>query len=117
MIKALVDENYKELQKSIKKLKMNFLHENIKEVFPSMKYSSFDDEDYTLLLLENITLNVEFYNFVNEVMQEDMVLNKRLDKILKHMFSTTSPELRHSLCAIRSGTKEIDFHLIVKEGF
>lgn len=116
-IKSLVDKNIKELSKAIQNLKIKLLHENIKEVFPSMKYYATDNIDYTLLLLENITTDEEIYSYVNDVMQEDISLNNRFDKVLKNIFYTTSPELRHSLGAIRSGTNEIDFNIITKEGF
>ena len=50
-------------------------------------------------------------------MKEEISLNDRLDKILKKIFKTTNPQLRYSIGAIRSGRKEIDFSIIVKEGF
>jgi len=116
-IKSLIDENFKELSKAIQNLKIKLLHENIKEVFPSMKYYATDNIDYTLLLLENIITDKEVYSYINDVMQEDISLNNRFDKILKKIFHNTSPELRYSLGAIRSGTNEIDFNIITKEGF
>ena len=116
-IKSLIDENTEDLLNAIKKLKIKFLHENIKEVFPSMKYYETDNIDYTLLILENITTNEEVYSYTNDVMQEDISLNNRFDKVLKKIFHTTSAELRYSLGAIRSGTEEINFNIITKEGF
>jgi DNA helicase HerA-like ATPase len=116
-IKSLIDENFKELSKAIQNLKIKLLHENIKEVFPSMKYYATDNIDYTLLVLENITTDEEVYTYIYDVMQEDISLNNRFDKILKKIFHTTSPELRYSLGAIRSGTNEIDFNILIKEGF
>ena len=80
-------------------------------------YKDFDI-DLTLLFLENITSDEEIYEFVNITMKEDISLNDRLDKISQKIFKTTNPELRHSLGAIRSGKKEIDFSRnIIKEGF
>ena len=64
-----------------------------------------------------MTSNEEIYEYVNEIMKEEISLNDRLDKILKKIFKTTNPQLRHSIGAIRSGRKEIDFSIIVKEGF
>ena len=65
-----------------------------------------------------MTSNEEVYEFVNTTMKEDISLNDRLDKISQKIFKTTNPELRHSLGAIRSGKKEIDFSRnIIKEGF
>ncbi|MFW2351877.1 ATP-binding protein [Aliarcobacter butzleri] len=93
------------------------IHSNLATIYPSMKNYKSDDIDYTLLLLENITSNEEIYEFVNETMKEDTALNDRLDKILQKIFKTTSPQLRHSLGAIRGGKKEIYFTTIVKEGF
>ena len=90
---------------------------NLKNVYPSMKNYKDDDIDYTLLILENITSDEEIYEFVNEIMKEDIALNDRLDKILQKIFKTTNPQLRHSLGAIRGGKKEIDFTNIIKEGF
>ena len=92
-------------------------HSNLKNVYPSMKNYKDDDIDYTLLILENITSDEEIYEFVNEIMKEDIALNDRLDKILQKIFKTTNPQLRHSLGAIRGGKKEIDFTNIIKEGF
>ncbi len=117
VIKALIDEDKESLSNEIKNLKSKFLHENIKETFPSMKYYDSDSIDYTLLILENMTTNEEVYNYINNVMQESISLNDRFDKILKTMFNTTSPELRYSLGAIRSGANEIDFTVITKKGF
>jgi vesicle coat complex subunit len=82
-----------------------------------MKNYKSDDIDYTLLILEYITSDVEVYEFVNAVMKEDIKSNNRFDKILKYMFQTITPELRHCLGAIRAGSKEINFNSIVKEGF
>jgi len=115
-VKSLIDEDFKELSKAIQNLKIKLLHENIKEVFPSMKYYATDNIDYTLVVLENITTNEEVYSYTNDVMQEDISLNNRFDKVLKKIFHTTSSELRYSLGAIRSGTEEIDLNLIVQEG-
>lgn len=116
-IKSLIDDNQFELSKAIQNLKIKFIHENIKEVFPSMKYFAEDNMDYTLILLENITTEEEIYIFINNTMKEEISLNNRLDKILNKIFNTVTPELRYSLGAIRSGKKEIDFNKLTKEGF
>jgi len=116
-IKSLIDDNITDLFTTIKNFRHKFLHENIKEIFPSMKFYESDTIDYTLLILENITSNKEIYSYLNDVMQENISLNNRFDKILKKIFHSTSAELRYSLGAIRSGTNEIDFNMITKEGF
>jgi len=117
LIKSLIDGNKQDISKAIQNLRNKFYHENIKEVFPSMKYYSFNNIDYTLLLLENITTHEDIYEDINNVMQEDFPVINRFDKFLNNKFKTTSPELRHSLGAIRMGSKEIDLSTIVKEGF
>jgi hypothetical protein len=50
-------------------------------------------------------------------MKEEIPLNERLDNISQKIFKTISPQLRYSLCAIRSGKKEIDFTNIINDGF
>ena len=115
LINALISKEC--IAKPTTRLKESFYHENIKEVFPSMKSYNDDSIDYTLILLENMTAEEEIYNFVNITMQEDIGLNSRFDKILNKIFKITSPELRHSLGAIRTGKKEIDFTKIIQEGF
>ncbi len=116
LIKTLIDGKNQELSKVIQDFKNQFLHKNIKKVFPSMKPYSDDYVDYTLLLLENITTNEEIYIFLNNTMKEKLSLNDRFDKILFFIFNSTSLELRHSLGAIRSGKTELDYD-ILKEGF
>ncbi|WP_066348600.1 helicase HerA domain-containing protein [Aliarcobacter cryaerophilus] len=106
-----------DLKDRLENFKESLIHSNLATIYPSIKNYKDDDIDYTLLLLENITSNEEIYEFVNETMKEDIALNDRLDKILQKIFKTTSPQLRHSLGAIRCGKKEIDFTTIVKEGF
>jgi hypothetical protein len=64
-----------------------------------------------------MTSDEDIYHFVNSAMKEDISLNDRFDKILRKIFKTISPELRHSLGAIRCGKKEINLYSIVKEGF
>lgn len=117
LVKTLIDQKPQEITEAIKELKKSFFHKQIKQVFPSMKNYKSDDIDYTLLILEYITSDVEVYEFVNAVMKEDIKSNNRFDKILKYMFQTITPELRHCLGAIRAGSKEINFNSIVKEGF
>lgn len=105
-----------DLNDKLGNFKEYLIHSNLATIYPSMKNYKSDDIDYTLLLLENITSDEEIYEFVNETMKEDTALNDRLDKILQKIFKTTNPQLRHSLGAIRSGKKEIDFTTIIKEG-
>ena len=116
IIKSLIDNDSQALVEARQDLQKVFFHKNIKEVFPSMRHYDNNKVDYTLLLLENITLDEEVYNFMNRTMKEDIALNDRFDKILYKIFDTTSVELRHSLGAIRYGKKEINLD-IVKEGF
>ncbi|CAA6808809.1 MAG: AAA-like domain protein, partial [uncultured Sulfurovum sp.] len=115
LIHSFINKN--DIPESIIDFKKDFQHKNIKEVFHSMKNYSYTSIDYTLILLENMTTDEEVYNFVNNTMQENIALNNRFDKILNKIFQTTSAELRHSLGAIRTGRKEIDFTKIIKEGF
>ncbi|MEA3497875.1 MAG: ATP-binding protein, partial [Campylobacterota bacterium] len=117
LINSLIIGKKEGIKKSIEAIKEATQHENIKEVFPSMKHYNDFEVDYTLLLLENITSDEEVYNFINSTMQENIALNERFDKILNKVFKATSPELRYSLGAIRSGTKEINLNIIAKEGF
>ena len=114
-VDAFVNDN--KTEESRDDLKECFVHKNIKTVYPSMKYYENNRMDYTLLILENITTDEEIYHFVNEVMQEELPLNDKFDKILKNIFNSTSPELRYSLGAIRSGRSEIDFSEITRKGF
>lgn len=109
--------NKDDLKDRLENFKECLIHSNLATIYPSMKNYKNDDIDYTLLLLENITSEEEIYEFVNTTMKENTALNDRLDKILQKIFKTTSPQLRHSLGAIRGGKKEIDFTTIVKEGF
>lgn len=117
LIHEIISDNRDGVVDAIKKVKASFAHRNIKVVYPSMKYYQDEDIEYTLLLLENITSNEEIYEYVNETMKADTPLNDRFDKILQKIFKTISPQLRHSIGAIRSGRKEIDFTNIVSEGF
>lgn len=94
-----------------------FKNFNLSIVYPSMKYYPEVDIDFTLLILENMTSDEEVYDFVNETMKEETALSERLDRVLQKIFNTTSPQLRHSLGAIRYGKREIDFKTIAKEGF
>jgi len=115
LIHALVSKEC--ITKPIRILKESLYHENIKKVFPSMKNYPYEAIDYTLILLENMTDDEDIYSFINTTMQENIALNNKFDKILNKIFKTTSPELRHSLGAIRTGKKEIDFTKIIQEGF
>ena len=116
LILAIVDE-VDEVEKSSQAFKNCFLHSHLKKVYPSMKYYQDKNIDFTLLLLENMTSNEEIYDYINEIMKEEILLNDRLDKILKKIFNLTTYELRYSLGAIRSGKKELDFSIVAKEGF
>ena len=115
---TIIENKNEKLQDGVDKLKECFKHLRLKTIYPSMKNYKDFDIDFTLLFLENITSDEEIYEFVNTTMKEDISLNDRLDKISQKIFKTTNPELRHSLGAIRSGKKEIDFSRnIIKEGF
>jgi len=116
-IESLLKEDKQEILDVIKDFKTSFIHKKIKEVFPSMKYYKKSNIDYTLLILENITTDEDIYNNVNSIMESNISLNDKFDKILKIMFNTISPELRYCLGAIRGGQNEIDFSNIVREGF
>ncbi|OHE10074.1 MAG: hypothetical protein A2513_08225 [Sulfurimonas sp. RIFOXYD12_FULL_33_39] len=117
LLLTIIENKKDKLDERVENFKNCFLHSNLQRVYPSMKYYEYEAIDFTLLLLENITSNEEIYEYVNEVMKEDISLNERLDKILQKVFKTVSPELRCSLGAIRGGKKEIDFSIIAKEGF
>ncbi len=117
LLLTIIENKQDRLNERIDNFKNCFLHSNLKKVYPSMKYYQEGNIDFTLLLLENMTSNEEIYEYVNEIMKEEISLNDRLDKILKKIFKTTNPQLRYSIGAIRSGRKEIDFSIIVKEGF
>jgi len=117
LLLSIVENKNNILDERIENFKNSFLHVNLKKVYPSMRYYEDEDIDFTLLLLENITSNEEIYEYINGIMKEDILLNDKLDKILQKIFKTTNPQLRHSVGAIRSGRKEIDFSIIVKEGF
>ncbi|MDD2507558.1 MAG: DUF87 domain-containing protein [Aliarcobacter skirrowii] len=117
LLLTIIEDKIDKLDERAENFKNCFLHFNLKKVYPSMKYYQDEDIDYTLLLLENITSDEEIYEFVNETMKAEQPLNDRLDKILQKIFKTTTPQLRHSIGAIRSGRKEIDFTSITKEGF
>ena len=117
LLLSIVENKNNILDERIENFKNSFLHVNLKKVYPSMRYYEDEDIDFTLLLLENITSNEEIYEYVNGIMKEDILLNDKLDKILQKIFKTTNPQLRHSVGAIRSGRKEIDFSIIAKEGF
>ncbi|MGJ0303755.1 DUF87 domain-containing protein [Aliarcobacter cryaerophilus] len=115
---AIIENKNEKLQDRVDNFKKCFEHLSLKTIYPSMKNYKDFDIDFTLLFLENITSDEEIYEFVNITMKEDISLNDRLDKISQKIFKTTNPELRHSLGAIRSGKKEIDFSRnIIKEGF
>lgn len=108
-------ENKKDmLGERVENFKNCFVHFNLKKVYPSMKFYQDEDIDYTILILENITSNEEIYEYVNETMKEDISLDDRLDKISQKIFKNRTPQLRHSIGAIRSGRKEIDFTNIIK---
>ncbi len=115
IVLSIIHNKY-DLNDRLENFKECLIHSNLATIYPSMKNYKDSDIDYTLLLLENITSDEEIYEFVNETMKEDIALNDRLDKILQKIFKTTNPQLRHSLGAIRSGKKEIDFTNIIKEG-
>jgi DNA helicase HerA-like ATPase len=117
LLLTIIENKKDKVDERVDNFKNCFLHFTLKKVYPSMKYYQDEDIDYTLLLLENITSDEEIYEFVNETMKAELPLNDRLDKILQKIFRTTNPQLRHSIGAIRSGRKEIDFTSIRKEGF
>ncbi len=112
LIKSLIEN--KNIDKSIQKFKKSFKHKNIKQYFPSMKYYDNENIDYTLLILENISLDMGFKNSINFVMNEKLPLKSKLDKILIKKFKTTSFEAKYSLAAIRVGMEEINFTKILK---
>lgn len=104
-------ENKKDmLDERVENFKNCFVHFNLKKVYPSMKFYQDEDIDYTLLILENITSNKEIYEYVNEPMKED----DDLDKISQKIFKNRTPQLKHSIGAIRSGRIEIDFTKKIK---
>lgn len=118
LILTIIEKKDNNLENRVDNFKKCFEHLSLKTIYPSMKNYKDFDIDFTLLFLENITSDEEIYEFVNITMKEDISLNDRLDKISQKIFKTTSPQLRHSLGAIRSGKKEIDFSRnIIKEGF
>ena len=118
LIRTIIEKKDNNLENRVDEFKKCFEHLSLKTIYPSMKNYKDFDIDFTLLFLENITSDEEIYEFVNTTMKEDILLNDRLDKISQKIFKTTNPELRHSLGAIRSGKKEIDFSRnIIKEGF
>lgn len=118
LILTIIEKKDNNLENRVDNFKKCFEHLSLKTIYPSMKNYKDFDIDFTLLFLENITSDEEIYEFVNITMKEDISLNDRLDKISQKIFKTTNPELRHSLGAIRSGKKEIDFSRnIIKEGF
>lgn len=117
LILTIIEKKDNNLENRVDNFKKCFEHLSLKTIYPSMKNYKDFDIDFTLLFLENITSDEEIYEFVNTTMKEDILLNDRLDKISQKIFKTTSPQLRHSLGAIRSGKKEIDFTNIIKEGF
>ena len=115
LVKCLIDDE-DSLMNQVKIFKENFIHKNIKVVFPSMKYYEDDKIDYTLLILENITTNKEIHNFINKQMNiyNDLNIIQKLDYILNNVFEVTSEELRYSLLSIRNGSEEIDVSNMVK---
>ncbi|WP_066402721.1 ATP-binding protein [Aliarcobacter cryaerophilus] len=117
LILTIIEKKDNNLENRVDNFKKCFEHLSLKTIYPSMKNYKDFDIDFTLLFLENITSDEDIYEFVNTTMKEDILLNDRLDKISQKIFKTTSPQLRHSLGAIRSGKKEIDFTNIIKEGF
>lgn len=118
LILTIIEKKDNNLENRVDNFKKCFEHLSLKTIYPSMKNYKDFDIDFTLLFLENITSDEEIYEFLNITMKEDISLNDRLDKISQKIFKTTNPELRHSLGAIRSGKKEIDFSRnIIKEGF
>ncbi|OCL97194.1 ATP-binding protein [Arcobacter porcinus] len=117
LILTIIEKKDNNLENRVDNFKKCFEHLSLKTIYPSMKNYKDFEIDFTLLFLENITSDEEIYEFVNTTMKEDISLNDRLDKISQKIFKTTNPQLRHSLGAIRSGKKEIDFTNIIKEGF
>jgi hypothetical protein len=118
LLLTLIDGKEEKFAERCKIFRDCFIHENLQTVFPSMRNYNTDDIDYTLLLLENITSDEEIFEYLNTTMKEpDTDLSEQFDRILHKIFKTTSPELRYSLGAIRSGTQEIDFSDFVQVGF
>ena len=114
---AIIENKNEKLQDRVDNFKKCFEHLSLKTIYPSMKNYKDFDIDFTLLFLENITSDEDIYDFVNTTMKEEIPLNERLDNISQKIFKTISPQLRYSLCAIRSGKKEIDFTNIINDGF
>ena len=118
LIDTLINNDKATLVEVLKEFKQTFRHKNIKTTLPSMKYFEDYEVDYTLLILENLITDEEFYSFLKETMKkQSLSRNEKLDKILHKMFNTTFPTLRYALEAIRAGSKEIDLNSIVREGF
>jgi hypothetical protein len=114
LVNELINEN--NIDSAVKTVKDSFLHKNIKITYPSMKYYSDYNIDYTLLLLENIVGNSERIEMLNTVMIKEISLESKLDLILIEIFQQTSINLRHSLAAIRAGKYILDFNNICKKG-
>ena len=117
LILTIIENKSEKFQDRIENFRNSFKHINLKTFYPSIKYYKDFDIDFTLLFLENITSDEDIYDFVNTTMKEEIPLNERLDNISQKIFKTISPQLRYSLCAIRSGKKEIDFTNIINDGF
>ncbi len=117
LILTIIENKSEKFQDRIENFRNSFKHINLKTIYPSIKYYKDFDIDFTLLFLENITSDEDIYDFVNTTMKEEIPLNERLDNISQKIFKTISPQLRYSLCAIRSGKKEIDFTNIINDGF
>ncbi len=90
-------------------VKESLWHENLKLVFPSMKNYEYNEIDYTLLIVENITIRNLSEDIKSIMHDHSLSIIECLDKALLRIFGTTNENLQHAFFAIRSGKDEINF--------
>lgn len=119
LILSYLNNDKGHIKKSRQNFINSFLHENIRVVYPSMKYYDDFSIDYTLLILENIVLDRENYELINSITDEDLTekksFNHKLDEITKKICGCSLAGLKFSLTAIRAEKESLDLNTIIKE--
>lgn len=86
LIQGCLDDDKEHIEKSRQKFINSYLHENIKVVFPSMKYLDDFSMDYTLLILENIITYKKVNECIKIMLSGNKVTKKTFALVLENIF-------------------------------
>lgn len=104
LIQGCLNNNKEHIEKSRQKFINSYLHENIKVVFPSMKYLDDFSIDYTLLILENVITYKKVNECVKTILSGDKIIKKTFAQVLENIFGVKikNKELGDAISAIRA---------------